>query len=157
MIQRALKNRAAEATARLVASSPSLISAPAPRTPRERVERLTPDQVCQLLNMLRRQIRVRHYSIRTEQSYVDWAERFISFNDNRNPRYLDTFATNAFLSHLASDLDVAASTQNQALCAILFMYRSVFDIELGDLGQVHRADSFAGQRSRLRPADSHDS
>ncbi|MFT5241680.1 MAG: integron integrase [Kiritimatiellia bacterium] len=145
MIQRASKNRAAQATARLVASSTmSVPESEKPqgqpsRQPRERVERLTPDQVCQLLAMLRRQIRVRHYSIRTEQSYADWAERFISFNDNRNPRYLDTFATNAFLSHLASDLDVAASTQNQALCAILFMYRSVFDIELGDLGQVHRA------------------
>jgi hypothetical protein len=78
-----------------------------------------------LLDQVRDAIRVRHYSIRTEHAYVDWITRYILFYDKRHPGEMGAAEINRFLSHLASDLNVAASTQNQALCAILFLYRQV--------------------------------
>jgi hypothetical protein len=67
-----------------------------------------------LLDELRRAIRVRHYSIRTEHSYVDWVYRYIVFHGKRHPREMGAPEINAFLSYLATDLNVAANTQNQA-------------------------------------------
>jgi len=67
-----------------------------------------------LLDQLRREIRVRHYSIRTEHSYVEWVIRYVNFNDLRHPRDMGAPEISRFLSHLASDANVAASTQNQA-------------------------------------------
>jgi integron integrase len=93
----------------------------------------------QLLRDLRRAIRTRNYSIRTEHAYVDWVYRYILFHDKRHPRAMGPPEINAFLSHLACDLNVAASTQNQALSGILFLYRHVLKREIGDLGEVVRA------------------
>ena len=75
-----------------------------------------------LLDQVREAIRVRHYSIRTEHAYVEWITRYILFHDKRHPGEMGAAEINRFLSHLASDLNVAASTQNQALCAIRYRH-----------------------------------
>jgi len=72
-------------------------------------------------------IRRRHYSIRTEQAYVDWVRRFILFHGKRHPRGMGEHEVAAFLSYLAVERNVAASTQNQALNALVFMYREVLE------------------------------
>ena len=83
-----------------------------------------------LLDQVRDQIRALHYSIRTEEAYVDWIRRFILFHGKRHPRDMGGAEVEAFLTHLAVEGRVAASTQNQALAALLFLYQKVLDIEL---------------------------
>ncbi len=83
-----------------------------------------------LLDRVRDQVRVKHYSYRTEETYVQWIRRFILFHNKRHPSEMDGDEVNAFLTHLAVNENVAASTQNQALCAILFLYREVLQQEL---------------------------
>lgn len=83
-----------------------------------------------LLDQVRARIRVLHYSIRTEQAYLDWIKRYIRFFDKRHPRELAAEHIERFLSHLAVDRNVAASTQNQAKSALLFLYKEVLQIEL---------------------------
>lgn len=92
-----------------------------------------------LLDQLRDRIRVKHYSIRTETQYVQWVRRFILFHDKRHPRDLGAADVEAFLTHLAVGGNVAAATQNQALSALLFLYREVLGIELPWLDNVTRA------------------
>lgn len=92
-----------------------------------------------LLDQVRDRIRVKHYSIRTETQYIQWLKRFILFHGKRHPRDLGVAEIEAFLTHLAVDGNVAASTQNQALSAILFLYREVLEMELPRLDQVVRA------------------
>jgi len=89
-----------------------------------------------LLDRLRAEIRVRHYSLRTEQAYVDWARRFILFHNKRHPKEMGAGELRNFLSHLAVDRNVSASTQNQAKSALLFLYREVLAIELPWLDEV---------------------
>ncbi len=91
------------------------------------------------LEKLRREIQLRHYSIRTEHTYIDWVYRFILFHDKRHPKDMGPAEVNEYLSYLATDRNVAASTQNQALNAIVFLYKQVLGIELGDIGKVVRA------------------
>ena len=79
---------------------------------------------------------MRHYSIRTEQAYVDWVRRFIRFHDRRHPAKLGPAAVQAFLTHLAVDRSVASSTQNQAKAALLFLYREVLDVQLPWLDDI---------------------
>ena len=83
-----------------------------------------------LLDQVREAIRIKHYSYRTEESYVAWIRRFILFHNKRHPQDMGTAEVTAFLSHLAIDAQVAASTQNQALSALLFLYRTVLKQEL---------------------------
>jgi hypothetical protein len=85
------------------------------------------------LNEVSKAIRVRHYSIRTEQAYVGWTRRFIVFHGKRHPRDMGAAEVGEFLSHLAVAGNVAASTQNQALNALVFLYKAVLDQPLGDL------------------------
>ncbi len=92
-----------------------------------------------LLDQVRDRIRLKHYSYRTEQQYVGWIKRFILFHGKRHPADLGGPEVEAFLSHLATDRDVAAATQNQALAAILFLYRHVLDVELPWLDGIVRA------------------
>jgi site-specific recombinase XerD len=92
-----------------------------------------------LLDQLRHALHVRHYSRRTEQAYVSWVKRFIFFHNVRHPQEMAEPEINAFLSHLATVKKVSASTQNQALSALLFLYRHVIGREIGDLGEVIRA------------------
>lgn len=89
-----------------------------------------------LLDALRREIRVRHFSIRTESAYVDWVRRFILFHDKRHPRELGPAEVAAFLTHLAVDRRVAPSTQGQAKSALLFLYKAVLQIHLPWLDEV---------------------
>ena len=92
-----------------------------------------------LLNRLREEVRKRHYSGRTEDAYADWAARFLRFHGNRDPRVMGKEEVERFLSHLAVEKDVAASTQNQAFSALLFLYRDVLDVRLEWLDGVVRA------------------
>jgi integron integrase len=92
-----------------------------------------------LLDQVRELLRIRHYSIRTEQAYVQWIRRFVVFNGKRHPNEMGAQEVTAFLSHLAIVRHVAASTQNQALNAILFLYRDVLKIQLPWLDDVERA------------------
>jgi integron integrase len=92
-----------------------------------------------LLDQVRDAIARRHYSYRTEQSYIHWIKRFIYFSDKRHPRDMGAPEVTAFLSHLARDRDVAAATQNQALSALLFLYKEVLGQALPWLEQIERA------------------
>ncbi len=92
-----------------------------------------------LLDQVRACIRVKHYSIRTENQYVLWIRRFILFHGKRHPRELGAEAVEAFLSDLAVNGRVAAATQCQALSALLFLYRGVLEITLPWLDNVTRA------------------
>jgi integron integrase len=92
-----------------------------------------------LLDQVRDVIRRKHFSIRTEQSYVDWIRRFILFHNKRHPRDMAETEVTEFLTHLARDGRVAASTQNQALSALLFLYKQVLKQEIGSLEGVERA------------------
>jgi integron integrase len=93
----------------------------------------------QLLNQTRNLIRLRHYSIRTEEAYLRWIKEFILFHNKRHPAEMAEAEVTQFLSHLATDRNVAASTQNQALSALLFLYRDVLKQPLDWLDQVERA------------------
>lgn len=92
-----------------------------------------------LLDQVREIIRVRHYSIRTEHAYVQWIRRFIIFHGKRHPRDLGEQHVAQFLSDLAVNKNVSASTQNQALNAVLFLYREVLKVDLPWLRNVDRA------------------
>ena len=83
-----------------------------------------------LMEQLRQKIRFKQYSLRTEKSYMDWVHRFILFHHKRHPLDMGAGEIESFLTHLAVERKVAASTQNQALSAILFLYREVLDQEL---------------------------
>src|SRR6201993_1770402 len=92
-----------------------------------------------LLDQVRNVIRRKHYSIRTEQAYIDWIKRFIIYHGKRHPGEMAEEEVAEFLTHLARDLNVAASTQNQALSALLFLYKEVLNHEIGWLEKVERA------------------
>lgn len=92
-----------------------------------------------LLEQVRNVIRYRHYSIRTEEAYLQWIRRYIHFHNKRHPREMGAKEVTAFLTHLAVQRDVSPSTQNQALNAILFLYRHVMEIELPWLEGFERA------------------
>ncbi len=92
-----------------------------------------------LLDRLRDAIRRRHYSRRTEEAYIHWTKRFIFFHGKRHPSELGEVAVTAFLNHLATDRKVAASTQNQALSALLFLYKEALGTELDWLDGLVRA------------------
>ena len=85
-----------------------------------------------LLDQVREKIRLRHYSIRTEDTYVSWIKRYILYHKKRHPNEMGKAEIEAFLSHLALDRKVSASTQNQAFNALLFLYRHVLDKDIGD-------------------------
>lgn len=106
---------------------------------------VTPAQQPKLLDRLRAAIRVKHYSLRTEQAYVHWTKRYILHHGKRHPQDMGAPEVEAFLSHLATDRHVSASTQNQALAALLFLYRQVLGIELPWLDNLTRAK----QRQRV--------
>ena len=92
-----------------------------------------------LLDQVREAIRARHYSYRTEQTYVDWIKRFILFHGKRHPREMGVGEINTYLSHLAVQGHVAAATQNQALAALLFLYREVLKLEVPRMEGIVRA------------------
>jgi integron integrase len=97
------------------------------------------DQPPKLLEQLKQALRARHYSPRTESTYCQWVKRYIFFHNVRHPAEMAEPEINAFLTHLAVRHKVSSSTQNQALAALLFLYRHVIGREIGDLGEVIRA------------------
>jgi integrase len=92
-----------------------------------------------LLDQVRQAIRTRHYSPRTEETYVHWIKRFIYFHGKRHPAEMAEAEIARFLSNLATESHVSASTQNQALNALLFLYREVLRKEIGYVDGVIRA------------------
>ena len=92
-----------------------------------------------LIEQVRAEIRARHYSRRTEEAYVHWIRRFIVFHGRRHPRELGGPGISAFVTWLAVEQHVAASTQNQALSGVLFLYREVLRQEVGKVELLPRA------------------
>lgn len=113
-----------------------------------------------LLDQVREVCRVRHYSPRTEKTYIDWIMHYIFFHDKRHPKDMGAAEINAFLSWLAVSQNVAAATQYQALNDLVFLYHQVLKIDPGDFGEVVRgaigrrnqADQPAHLPSQLRHA-----
>ncbi|QIK39121.1 hypothetical protein GWK36_05355 [Caldichromatium japonicum] len=103
-----------------------------------------------LLDLVRARLRTKHYSIRT---YVFWIRRFIYFHDKRHPRDMGAPEVEAFLSDLVVNGRVAASTQNQALSALLFLYREVLEIQLPWLDNITRAKPSQRLPVVLTPAE----
>lgn len=97
------------------------------------------NQQPKLMDRLRQALRARHYSRSTEKSYCHWVRRYLFFHKLRHPAQMGEPEINAFLTHLAVDERVSASTQNQALSGLLFLYRHVLNIQIGDFGEVVRA------------------
>ena len=102
-------------------------------------EYTAPSHPPKLLVQVRERLRVKHYSIRTEQVYVDWIKRFILFHGKRHPKDMGAREIEAFLTHLAVKGKVSASTQNQAKSALLFLYRAVLEQKLPWLDKVTQA------------------
>jgi integron integrase len=123
----------------LPADVPGAVAAPAARAPT--------DPLARLLDQVREALRVKHYAIRTEQAYLDWIKRFIRYHHQRHPRELGGAEVAAFLTHLAVEGHVAASTQNQALAALLFLYREVLRQEL-----VYPMETVRARESQHLPA-----
>ncbi len=98
-----------------------------------------PKQEPKLLDQVRGKIRLKHYSLRTEQAYTDWIKRFILHFGKKHPRDMGAAEVEQFLTHLAVNGRVSASTQNQAKCALLFLYKEVLAIELPWLDNVEQA------------------
>jgi len=99
-----------------------------------------------LLDRIRTTCRRLHYSLHTERAYCRWTKRFVRFHGTVHPRHLDATHVRAFLNHLACERQVAASTQNQALSALLFLYDKVLNVDLGPIDAIERA-----QRPRRLP------
>jgi integron integrase len=91
-----------------------------------------------LIQRYREELQLRHYAHRTVKTYEQWLRRFLRFHGMRHPRTMGSAEVNAFLSHLAVDLEVSPSTQNQALAALLFLYRDLLGMDL-DLERLVRA------------------
>jgi site-specific recombinase XerD len=89
-----------------------------------------------LLDQVRDTIRLKHYAYRTEETYVQWMRRYILFHHKRHPKEMGNAEIEAFLTHLAVEGQVAASTQNQALSALLFLYREVLKLDMADIDAV---------------------
>jgi integron integrase len=100
---------------------------------------LSTETPAQLFRAVRERLRFRHYSLRTERAYVQWIRRYVAFCGRRHPRKLGAAEVTAFLSALATERNVAPATQNQALAAVLFLYKEVLGIELPWLANVPRA------------------
>lgn len=90
-----------------------------------------------LLEQLREQLRARHYALRTEETYIAWARKYILFHNKRHPKSMGAEEINTFLTHLALEKKMAASTQNQALSAILFLYRYVLNTEFDQSALIY--------------------
>ncbi|GLH73716.1 integron integrase [Geothrix limicola] len=105
------------------------------------------------LDQLRTCLRARHYSLRTEDSYLDWVRRFILFHGKRHPKDLGAPEVRAFLNHLAVERSVSPSTQNQAKAALLFLYRELLQVDLPWLTEVIQAKRQARLPVVLTPGE----
>ena len=116
-----------------------------PNTPGSKPQRL--------LDRVRGAIRRLHYSRRTEETYIHWIKRFIYFSGRRHPAEMGEAEVTAFLNHLASERNVAAATQNQALSALLFLYKQVLGLPLDWLDQLDRVVKPARMPTVLTPGE----
>lgn len=119
---------------RRVPSAPNAI-----RVPVRKGRRDVPGTQSSLLAGLRERVRLKHYSIRTERAYIAWARRFLAANGDRHPAELGGTDVERFLTDLAARDDVASGTQNQALAALLFLYREVIGVKLPWMEDMVRA------------------
>lgn len=111
-----------------------------PQVPPDHLERRAiPDRPFRLLERVRTRMRLLRYSPRTAQTYCDWIRRFVLYHDRRHPQSMSDREVAAFLTHLARELNVSASTQNQALNALLFLYKQVLRQPVGISGEIVRA------------------
>ena len=92
--------------------------------------------VVKLLDRVREQLRLKHYSYRTEVTYISWVRQYILFHKKRHPREMGVNEINAFITYLVNEKHIAASTQNQAISSILFLYRHVLDIQLDETALI---------------------
>ena len=99
----------------------------------ERSQSVRRNQPVKLLDQVRAALRVWHYSYATEKNYVHWITKFVFFNNMHNPAEMGEKKISAFITHLAVNERVSASTQNQALCALIFLYKHVLKMELHEI------------------------
>lgn len=109
------------------------------KTARYGREGLVPNPKARLREQVHEVMRFKHYARRTEETYWQWMRRYILFHGKRHPREMGAEEVRVFLSHLATVDQVSAGTQNQALNALVFLYREVLHAPVGDLGEVERA------------------
>jgi hypothetical protein len=106
-----------------------------------------------LLTVLHDRIVAKHDSVRTEEAYAQWVRRYVRFHGRRHPRELGEVHVRDFLTHLARDERVSTSTQNQALAALLFLYREVLELPISGAmqgcGVLGRVESTGGRRSSI--------
>lgn len=95
-----------------------------------------------LLDQVRQRIRFLHYSRRTEQAYVHWIRRYILFHNKRHPKEMGGDEVSSFLNYLANRENVSASTQNLALTAIIFLYKQILEIDIGNIPGFHYAKNY---------------
>jgi len=107
-------------------------------TPASDLKPALPDKAPKLLEQVKRCIRDKHYSLRTEESYVYWIRWYIRFHQLRHPLEMGVDEVRAFLSYLANERQVSVSTHKQALCALLFLYKQVLGCDLPWLNDLHR-------------------
>jgi hypothetical protein len=98
-----------------------------------------PNPKLRLLDQVSEVMRFKHYSLRTERTYRDWIRRYILFHGKRHPKEMGAEEIERFLSDLATTHKVAASTQNQAFNALVFLYRQVIHVDIGPIEDVERA------------------
>src|ERR1039457_2086633 len=101
-------------------------------------EGFIPNPKLKLLDQVSEVMRYKHHSLRTEQAYRQWIKRFIFFHGKKHPKDMGAAEVRSFLNDLASRQLVAVSTQNQALNALVFLYREVMHLDFGDLGEFER-------------------
>ena len=101
-----------------------------------------PNPKLKLFDQVSEVMRSKHYSLRTEQTYMGWIKRFILFQHKRHPKDMGAAEVEAFLTHLAVQGNVAASTQNQAKASLLFLYRDVLEIQLPWLDNITQAKPY---------------
>ena len=100
---------------------------------------MSQSQPPRLLDQVRQTLRLKHFSLRTEKSYIQYIRDYILFHDKRHPKEMGVDEIRAYLSHLAIERKVAASTQTVALSALLFLYRQVLQIDLPFIADIERA------------------
>jgi len=106
-----------------------------------------------LLDQVRHRLRYRHYALATERTYLHWIRRYILFHNKRHPKDLDGQSVSDFLTHLAVREQVAASTQNQALNALVFLYREILGCDLGELPEIIRPQKPVRLPTVLTPSE----
>ncbi len=122
-----------------MAVRPYFLEGDQPAIPAQRANTTNASPPATLFQAVRHAIRVRHYSFRTERTYIHWIRRYVLFHDRRHPREMGAAEVTSFVSWLANSRNVAAATQNQALAAVLFLYRGVLGVDLPWLTEVVRA------------------